>query len=161
LLVTIYLIDLKTNTGATESYVYTEATNYDPAFSDLNLLSSYINDFDELATANGLSGGFTFNWTTNTSILDGKAGSYGSYRSRPSGLGLWSAGEPNTITLSVHRIGIISVNGKFVSTTTDVSSQNLVQIQLEKYGDGFLYNTIIPQHELSQIDLFYPPIPDT
>jgi hypothetical protein len=36
-----------------------------------------------------------------------------------------------------------------------------VQIQLEKYGDGFLYNTIIPQHELSQIDLFYPPIPDT
>lgn len=157
----VYLIDLKTNTGTAESYVYTEATNYDPAFSDLNLLSSHIEDFNEVATAKGLSGGFTFNWTTNTSILDGKAGSYGSYGSKPSGFGLWSAGEPNTITLSVRRIGVISVDGKYVSTITDVNSQNCVQIQLEKYDEGFLYNTVVPEQTLAEINPFHPPSPKT
>jgi hypothetical protein len=158
---TVYLVQLSANTGATESYLYVEGTNYDPAFSDLSPLSSHISDFDEAYTSNGLSGGFIFNWTVNTSNLGGRIGSCGSYSSKSSGLGLWSAGEPNTIIVSVHRIGSISADGESVSAAADVDSENLVQVPLERYGDGFIYNTIVSQQKLSQIDVFNPPIPET
>lgn len=157
----VYDIQITADTGTKESYIYAEATNYDPAFSALDTLSSHISDFDEALATNGLGGGFIFNWTTNTSSLDGRVGSYNSYTSKDSGLGLWSAGEPNTITVNVRRIGSILVEGKSVTTDTFLASENLAQVQLEKYGDGFLYNSIVSKDRLSQIDLFFPPIPNS
>lgn len=157
----VYLIQLTANTGATENYTYTEATNYNPTFSDLDTLSSHVNDFAEARSTNGLGGCFVFNWTANTSNLVGRIGSYGSYTSNPSGLGLWSAGEPNTITVSVRRIGLITMKGTAVSTSLVANSESTVQVQLEKFGDGFLYNNIVSQDKLSQIDLYNPPIPDS
>jgi len=157
----VYLIELTADTGATEKYTYAEGTNYDPAFSDLDTLSSYISAFDEIYTTNGFSGGFTFNWTIGTSSLGGRVGSYGSYQSDDSGLGLWSAGEPNTINISIRRVGTISMNGKAAFTTNDVSSEKMLQVQLEKFGNGLIYNKIVSQQKLSQIDLFYPPIPES
>jgi hypothetical protein len=74
-----------------------------------------------------------------------------------SNLGLWSAGQPDAIFLSVRRLGWISVNGNSTSTTL-ASAENIVQVQLEKFGDGFLYNKIVPEDKLSQIDPLNPPI---
>ena len=154
----VYIVQLTADTGVTETYTYAEATNYDPAFSDLDTLSSRIWEFDEASTTYGIGGGFVSNWTTGKSILGCRVGSYGSYTSMPSGLGLWSAGEPNTITLSVRRIGVISVDGESITTTADVNTAYLAQIQLERFGGGFLYNIIVSQ-SLSQIELFDPPMP--
>jgi hypothetical protein len=39
------------------------------------------------------------------------------------------------------------------------SGEVIKQVQLEKFGNGFLYNTIVPENQLSQIDLFKPPYP--
>jgi hypothetical protein len=156
---TIYLIQITSDTGATENYTYAEGTNYNPLFSDLNALSSHIKDFTDVWTTNGLRGGFRFNWTTKTFTLGDRVGSYGSYTSRSSGLGLWSTGEPTVITVSVSRIGWITLNGSSVSTALDAKSETLAQVQLEKFGDGFIYNTIVPQQKLSLIDLYNPPLP--
>jgi len=155
----VYLIQITSDTGCTENFTYVEATNYNPAFSDLNALSSRIHDLIEPDTTLGPYGFFSFNLTTNQSILGHRVGSIGSYTSNPSGLGLWSAGEPNTITVSIRRIGWITSNGISSSTIRDASSETIAQVQLEKFGDGFIYNTIVSQRKLSQIDLYLPPIP--
>ena len=63
--------------------------------------------------------------------------------------------------MSVHRIGVISANSGSVAIIADRNSQNILQIELEKYLDGFLYNTIVPTQTLSNVNPFNPPIPET
>ena len=155
----VYMVQLSADTGTTESYLFVKGTNFDPAFSNLDLLSAHISDFDEVNTISGFSGGFTYNWTENTSILGDRVGSYGLYTSGESNRGLWNAGTPSAITVSVRRIGSIQSDGESVFTTLDETVGNPVQTRLERFGDGFLYNTIVARGELSRINLYDPPIP--
>lgn len=68
-----------------------------------------------------------------------------------------SLGEPQTIFISMRRQGWLILNNN--STIAHLASPEVIlQIQLEKYGDGFLYNNIIPEDELSQIDPLMPQI---
>ena len=64
--------------------------------------------------------------------------------------------EAETITISVHRIGFVTFSGN----STEITSTNnelVDQIQLEKYGEeGWLYNNLIPEEELSTVDLLRP-----
>jgi hypothetical protein len=64
-------------------------------------------------------------------------------------------GEPETIYINVSRLGsvIFSGNSTLVSLST---AEFLGQIQLEKYKDGFLFNKLLSEDELSQIDPLYP-----
>lgn len=152
----VYLIRISSDKGSAENYVYSEGTNYNPSL-DMIPNPSLDTLIDTGPTSEiRAGGGFVFNWTTNTSSL-GSIGSYGSYGSGESGLGLWSAGEPNTISISVRRLGWITFNGTSTVTTL-ASAEEIVQVQLEKFGDGFLYNKIVPEDKLSQMDLFRPPI---
>jgi len=66
-----------------------------------------------------------------------------------------NAGEPETIYINVSRLGsvIFSENSTVVTLST---AEFLGQIQLEKYKDGFLYNEIFSEDELSQINPLYP-----
>jgi hypothetical protein len=156
----VYLIQITTDTGITEKYMYAEATNYDSAFSTPEMLSSHINDFSETRNTDSISGGFVFNWSTSYSHIDGRVGSYSSFTSKPSELGLWKAGEPNAITVSVKRIGTILAENDTVTTAADSNSENIVQISLQKFSNGFIYNTLVPSDKLSQINLYNPPIPE-
>lgn len=153
----VYLIQIITDKGPIEKYAWFEGTNYNHSFSDSELtsLTSRIYDLVDLSTINGVRGHFRFNWTDNKSILGGKVGSFGSYSSRPSGLGLWSAGKPNTISVTVHRIGRITLNEGSISVRSDTTSAKAT-FQLENYEEGFLSNKIVPVDNLSQIDLFQP-----
>lgn len=159
-LIEVYLIQIISDKGPIENYTYFEGTNYNPSFSDSNALTSLtarINDLIDPGTTSGVRGHFRFNWTYNVSVLGGEVGSLGSYSSRPSGLGLWSAGKPNTISVTVRRIGCLTLNGSSTSIRADAASANdVVQVQLQKFGDGFLYNKIVPADKLLQIDLFQP-----
>ena len=59
------------------------------------------------------------------------------------------------ISLNLVRLGCITVEGN--STDVDFSSpETLKHLELTKYQDGFLYNTIFSEEELSQIDLLDP-----
>ena len=101
-------------------------------------------------------GFFNNNWAINKSILGHRVGSIGVYESGSSELGLWSAGEPNTITVSIYRVGWAAANGSSFSLFYDECSEAIEEVQLEKFGDGFLYNTVVPQNQISQMDLFSP-----
>ena len=66
-----------------------------------------------------------------------------------------SLGEPEKLFISVRRQGWVILNNN--STTAYLADpEPILQIQLEKFGDGFLYNNLIPENELSQIDPFMP-----
>jgi hypothetical protein len=153
----VYLIQIISDKGPIEKYAWFEGTNYNPSFSDSELtsLTSSIYDLVDLSTINGVRGHFRFNWTDNKSILGGKVGSFGSYSSSPSGLGLWSAGKPNIISVTVHRIGRVTLNDDSISVRADTTSAKAT-VQLEKYKEGFLSNKIVTVDKLPQIDLFQP-----
>ena len=58
-------------------------------------------------------------------------------------------GTPETLTITVYRDSWIIRNGNF----TEIHKANpeaIQQIQLQKYGNGFLYNTAIPQDGIRQ-----------
>ena len=66
-----------------------------------------------------------------------------------------SLGEPETIVINVRRQGWVVLNDN--STVAYLASpEPILQIQLVKYGNGFLYNIIIPEDELAQIDPLMP-----
>lgn len=60
--------------------------------------------------------------------------------------------------IDVRRLGYVTFNGN--STVVTLSDSGIDQhMELTKYGDGFLYNTIIPQNELAQANPLYPAFP--
>jgi hypothetical protein len=60
-----------------------------------------------------------------------------------------------TISTSVKRLGWITVDGD--SVDRDLSRNELIkEFQLEKFGNGFLYNVLVPSEQMSQIDLLNP-----
>lgn len=159
-LIEVFLIKIISDKGPTESYAYFEGTNYEPSFSDsaLTSLTARIYDLIDPSTVNGVTGHFRFNWTDNTPIFGGQVGSFGVYSSNPTELGLWSVGKPNTISVTVRRIGCVIMNGGSISVRANAISANA--LQLPKFGDGFLYNKVVPADKLAQIklqtDLFQP-----
>lgn len=156
----VYSMQLIANTGASENYTYVEGTNYNPSFTNLTELSSHVNDFPS-AFDTPLRGSFIFNDTLSKIYIGGRAGSYGSYTSNPSSLGLWSNGQPNTISISVQRTGWILANGSNITTIVDSISPLVAYAQLETYGNSFLLNGIVPPTQMSQIDPYNPPVPST
>jgi hypothetical protein len=65
-------------------------------------------------------------------------------------------GDPETIFISVNLLGWITINGDSRETIVLSEPEVVAEAQLEKFGDGFLYNTIIPEDELSDIDPINP-----
>jgi hypothetical protein len=59
------------------------------------------------------------------------------------------------ISVTVKRLGWITVDGDSVEKDL-VGDEIIQQIELEEFGDGFLYNVLVPSEEMSQIDLLNP-----
>ena len=60
-----------------------------------------------------------------------------------------------TISATVKRLGWIKVDGDLVEK--DLSGDEIIQqFKLEEFGDGLLYNVLVPSEEMSQIDLLNP-----
>lgn len=154
----IFLIQLTSNTGATERYLYSMGTNYNPSFSNLDALPPAINSqIGNLVDINTIDAGasyFAFNLTAGQSTLATGVGSLGIYTSKPSELGLWSVTKPDSVILNVSRLGWITLNGSSASTTK--SLQDAAQIQLQPFGNGFVSNKILSDTELSQINPLNP-----
>ena len=61
------------------------------------------------------------------------------------------------ISLSISLMGWIETNGN--STSANLNNNVVIQqVTLDKFQNGYLYNTLIPQEQLSQIDLLNPHI---
>lgn len=155
-----YSVQIATDTGVLEKNCYFIGTNYDPSFSkaQLTTLFEHVNDVvspKDLTTP--IRGNFEFNMTENTSILSTAVGSSGVYTTGSSSLGLWRTGEPNVVSVTVQRIGYLTIDNDSVSLYKDPSSRApTATAQLSSHEDGFLHNTLVPANKLSQTDLFHP-----
>jgi hypothetical protein len=155
----VYGVKIVTNTGLTENYAYGVGTNYNASFShsQKNALVPYVNDLVDHNLYRAITGSFEFNWTTDASILSHTIGSIGWYTTNPNaGTGLASAGIPQSITVTVYRIGYVTVSNGSVSIYKDSNVKSIISVQLSKYEDGFLYNKLVPTAQLPQTDLFHP-----
>ena len=162
----VYKVQLTADTGVVENHCYNIGTNYDPSFSnaDLHKLFDHVSDLSALCDSADVRGNFGLNWTQNTSRLSHSVGSIGCYSnltrdtadSVNGANGLWFAGKPNTISVTVQRIGYITISDGSVSVYKDSSSNDVATTkQLSNYGSGFLYNNLMPASKLQQTDLFH------
>jgi hypothetical protein len=158
-LLEVFNVTIASDKGPAEHFVFFTGTNNNPSFSDaqLNTLTEGIYDLFDVNDVDGVSGMFCYNWTNDESYLSAKVGSYGTYTNYKNGLGLWSAGQPNTISVTFHRIGYVTITNGAVSAQPDVTGVNSkTQVPLQKYGDDFLRNEIVPMDKLPQENWFEP-----
>jgi hypothetical protein len=158
-IIEVYGVHITTNTGKTENYAYIVGTNYSSSFSPKTELSGFIKDAYALIDRSvylTTKGDFNFNWTDNSSILSHKVGSIGLYTSLNSTLGLWSAGKPNDITISVERLGYLTFSRERVSIYKDIETKTTTTTELNSFNDGFLHNTLVPTINLKETNLFEP-----
>jgi hypothetical protein len=157
--VEVYGVKISTDTGPIEYHAYFIGTNYNPSFwrSDFSNLVPYVSDLVDHGIYSEITGGFVFNWTANTSIFSHTIGSIGAYTNRPSNYtGLWSAGKPNDISVTVYRIGYVTITNGSVSLFSDVITSATAVVHASSNGNGLLYNKILPAEKLAQVDSFHP-----
>jgi hypothetical protein len=161
----VYKVQITTDTGIVENHCYNIGTNYNPSLlsADLSALFDHVADLGALSGSAEIRGNFQLNWTQNTSMLSHSVGSVGCYSnisrttdSVDSSNGLWRAGVPNAISVTVQRIGYITVSDGSVSVYKDSSDNITTMKQLSDYENGFLYNSLVSAEKISQTDLFHP-----
>jgi hypothetical protein len=63
--------------------------------------------------------------------------------------------DAETLFIDIRKTGSLTFNGN--STLVTLPEHGFLQhLELKKYGNGFLYNALFPEDQLSQIDLFNP-----
>jgi hypothetical protein len=162
--VEVYGINIVTNTGPAENHAYLVGTNYNSSFSNdsQSTLVQYAAELVNKSLYSTIAGNFKLNWNgNNTPLLTNSIGSITTYTNVPSALssalGLFSAGKPNALSVSVHRIGYATITNGSVSLFEDPPNSTPIDTeQLNSYGNGFLYNDILPPNQLQQADLFHP-----
>jgi hypothetical protein len=157
-----YQIIINSDKGPITSHNWFVGTNGNRSFGsngllkDLGDFSFMRNDWFDTDKFNMKFGGgglLRYNWTAGPSILWPEAGS-GSATIGGSGTSILvdTIREAETLFITVHRIGWVTFTGN--STIVTLANNEIVdQIQLEKFGDGFLYNNLVPEDELATIDL--------
>jgi hypothetical protein len=98
----------------------------------------------------GQAGGSFGTWNIGESRGHGMSGVSDSWGS--------SFGEPETMSLQVSLLGWISLRGNSTDTVVLGEPEVVAEAQLEKFGDGFLYNTLIPEDEISEFDPDFDPL---
>jgi len=106
--------------------------------------------FDEFAKYGDVASGATASWPVNKSVLLFFVGDKTSC--------VPDFGEPETVFVRVSRLGLVVLKDGSSEVVVLSEPEVVAEAQLEKFGDGFLYNTIIPEDQLSEIDLLNPPI---
>ena len=95
--------------------------------------------------------------TENTPFVSIPIGSYGVYSSGYSTNGLYKAGKPNSVSVSVQRICYITISDGSVSMYEDASTSDVkAMAQLNTDKEGFIHNDLVPAAELPQTELFNP-----
>jgi hypothetical protein len=159
--VELYGVKIATDTGLSESDAYFIGTNYNPAISNASVstLVEYVSYLYNPGQFLSLSGNFKYNWDSRSSFLTETIGSNTVYLPLPSDksyLGLFSAGKPTAISVTVYRIGYVTIANGSVTIFEDQPNKASTDIaQLGNYKSGYLYNNLVPSDELSP-NLFRP-----
>ncbi len=141
-----YSLELASNTGTTVEYTAYQGVEFNQ--------STYA--LPPMPEATDIELGV--NSAINSTCL-GRVTDSGSFTSGESSLGLWTDGSPTGITLTFRRIGWWTVkDGSITSADNPQKDEVLLQVQLGIFGEGFLYNKMVPQNQLTGMDPFNPPI---
>ena len=99
-------------------------------------------------------GGFTArNWTVGESQLIPQASIASSTNTyNPTAQAIK---EAQTITVSIYYLGTVIFTENTTEVLTEPNLTVVEQIQLKKYYEGWLYNTLIPETELSETNLMH------
>lgn len=112
--------------------------------------------FDTDIFSSGGGGLIIKDWTKGLSMLWPESGSgTGTIDSSSTAKVVSAIREAETLYISLHRVGGVTFAGNSTIVTW-ANNEVVEQIQLEKFGDGFLYNNLVPEDELSQVDLLRP-----
>lgn len=111
---------------------------------DLFASADFFNDSHPIIAGGG-SGG---TWIIGQSVTHGMSGVHHVCGS--------SFGEPETMSIQISLLGWIALKGNSTDTVILEEPEVVTEAQLEKFGDGFLYNTLIPEDELSDLDPLNP-----
>ena len=147
----VYLVKFYSDNEFVENLGMLEGLIYNPDISETDAIH-YIGNYFEFLTTSDFFG--------NKFIATG--GSFGIWNvgeSRTGGSsGLWysSFGEAETMSIKVSLLGWISFTGNSTNTVVLEEAQVVTEVQMEKFGDGFLYNTLIPEDQLSDLDPLNP-----
>lgn len=158
--VEVYGIKIASDKGPAEYRAYFMGTNYNPSLSNASLstLIQHVTELYDVSLYSNLAGNFKFNWDNHTSFLTNTLGSITSYTSADtSALGLFSAGKPNAVSVTIYRIGYITITNGSVSIFEDPSNSAPKDMaQLDNYESGFLHNDLVTSGQLPQENLFQP-----
>jgi hypothetical protein len=171
-----YQIDISSDKGHIDTLYWYVGTKINSSFSIENfhfMLDEWFdtNWFDADSEGSGLDvegvtvnidgggGGVGFmrpNWSAGLSIIwpdwGHRSGTIGSTHASQVVSAIRKA---EILYITILRIGWVTFSGN--STEVTLANNEIVdQTQLEKFGDGFLYNTLVPEDGLSTIDLLRP-----
>jgi hypothetical protein len=160
----VYQIQFYSDNGLNENYTYFVATNCQSSFTNANALNPAISQIGALVNINNtdrVNGNFAYDIISSNRTSSGRVGSLGMFTSKPSDLGLWQQGQPNAVTISITRLGLIAMKGTTMSIfkPTSLTPTDTVQLKLQKLGDGFVYNALVSQEQIAKMDPFQPPTP--
>lgn len=155
----VYGIKITTDSGLAEYHAYFVGTNYDSSFSN-DSRSTLINSVNDLVNINlysTVTGNFRTIWTDHSPFLTNTIGSITQYIDSPSSSGLFSSGKPNAVSVSIYRIGYITMANGSITVFEDTPNNTPTDmVQLNNYESGFLHNVLVPPAQLSPTNLFQP-----
>jgi hypothetical protein len=157
----VYGIKIVSDTGITEYHAYSAGTNYTAFTSAQRMIllrySDILIDSSQYSSPRGI---FNFKWENNTSILSHMMGSAGTYTIPDKEFNETSQSQvaPNSVSVTVYRLGYVMISNGLVTIYKDAASveKPVATVTLDKYNGGFIYNTFVPDEQLSKIDLFHP-----
>jgi hypothetical protein len=151
-LISYFIVQVYSDAGPVENLTLYQGAAYNKFFAADQFNSFIVNKNTWFGNRTGGGGNFYFNSTADMSFIL----SNGELRSDTGGSGALPGGQmPNEIFVNVTRLGSVIFNGN----TTVISQTNagfIDHVLLEKYKDGFLYNTIIPEDQVDQINELIP-----
>lgn len=148
----VYLVKFYSDNGFVENLGMFEGLIYNHDLYETDAINDF-NYFDIFKTE-GLFGGMAL-------AAGGSFGIWNVGESRTGGQsGIWysSYGEAETISIKVTLLGWISVTGNSTNTVVLQDAKVVTEVQMEKFGDAFLYNTLIPEEALSEFDPDFDPL---
>lgn len=156
-----YQIDVSSDKELVETMHWFVGTNSNSSFSFDGLLDTFHfmrNDWFDTDTFKFGGGGglLMYNWTVGLSKLWPEAGGgSGTLGSSSTSRVVSALREAETLSITIYRKGWTNFAGNSTIVTL-ANNEPVDQIQLEKFSDGFLYNNLVPEDELSTIDLLDP-----
>ena len=143
----VYLIKFYSDKGFIGNLGMWEGIIYNSDLVGEPPLRFYFDYLDEFFGGHPLSGGGSIHtkWDVGKSRMCASGG-------------LWHSTfeEPESIFVNVNLLGWIAITGNSTDTVILGEPEVVAEAQMEKFGDGFLYNTLIPEDELSDFDTLNP-----